>query len=220
MAVFWDRELSDSITSTQEAGVAYTSTGVAPWDNHSGIIRITTRTGSERAVSFVAPARSAEFASGFQRTLRAGGVVFVDREAIVRLTSLKKTGSGTQASAVDFQTLEMEALAGFARFLVELNMLPDPDSVTGYEPRVTVIDTRNGEVVADVVPADLYKADARRGQWTATDQGLFRASPGGSGKWVADENGIHREIRQSTGVEEGQQVALELMRQLSGALSQ
>lgn len=218
IALFWHRELSDNITSTREATITDNSSGQMPWDNYTRIIKIESKVGPERAVSLAPPARAAEFESGFQRAMRANGVSFIDREAIVRLTSMKKTQDGQASKDQDFQTLEMESLAGYAQYFAEVNLVPDPDSRDGLEPRVTVISSSTGEVIADVVPSELYKLADNDGQWVATERGFERQLDDTEKQWKVDESGIYRKIKKRTGLEEGHRVAIAVMQQMTEAL--
>ena len=199
IALLWNRMLADEISSTREVTGALSSSGLLPQDNYEVSIRLATKSGPPKRYSLAPPSRAAEFEAGFQAAMREGGVVFVDRETIVRLSALEKTKAGEQAKDLDFQTLEMSALAGYAQYFAEINFIRDAAAQGGFEVRATVIGTASGEVIADVVPAHLYKSSADQGIWKATDSGFAKQPIGSETHWYADENGFHKSVRAGRG---------------------
>lgn len=215
IALFWNRTLSDDVSSTAEVTGTLTSTGIRARDNYQVTIRVAAQSGSEKNYSLAPPPRAAEFESGFQSALREAGAVFVDRSAIIRLSALGKTKAGEQAKDLDYQTLEMSALADYAQYFAEVNFIRDADSTGGLEVRVTVISTSTGEVIADVVPTELYKSDDDTGTWVASDSGFKKQTGGGDTQWRADDAGFYKTTRKKTGIDEGRRVAYALMAQMN-----
>lgn len=218
IVMFWHRDLSDEISSSQEATATEHSSGAMPWDNYDRVIKIESKSGAEKQVLLTPSARTAEFESGLHKTLFKGGVSFVDRNTVIRLVGLDKAGNGQKTKDLDYQTVEMESIARFAQYIAEVNFVRDPQSKGGFEPRITVISTSTGEIVADVVPGELYKLDQDPGRWVTTENGVVRQSVEGDGAWTIGENGFQKKARKVTSIEDGHRVAVALMQQLTETL--
>lgn len=210
--MLWHRELSDNINSNREVTAAVSSVGERARDNFQRTINVQWKDGSERPVSLLPPARGAEFESGFQQAWRSAGAALVDRNTAIRMTALNKTKEGTSENSFNFQTIEATALADYASYFIEARFVPDPDAKGGTEPRVTVISSRTGEILADIVPSSLYKQDADGESWMATDAGFVKSAEGASeGEWRTDSKGFVKVARKRGGQEEGRAVALAIM---------
>jgi hypothetical protein len=213
VALFWNRTLGDSITSIRETSSSVSASGSLPWQNYRIAVDSQTNVGSQKAYSTVAPPRAAEFQTGLQSVMRSAGVAFVDRSAIVRLAALSKSKNGQQTKDLDFQTIEMSALADYADYFAEVNFIIDASAKDGAEVRVTLIDTRTGEIAADVVPVDLYKPDSTNTRWSETERGFVKEQDDTVGNWTSDETGFTRRTARRTGVDEGRAVAYAVLEQ-------
>jgi hypothetical protein len=212
--MLWHRELSDNIDSGREVTAAVSSSGERARDNFDRTVSVRWKNGSEHPVSLLPPARSAEFESGFHQTLRGAGAVLVDRNTAIRMTALGKVKTGARESDLNFQTVEASALAGYAKYFIEARFVPDGEAKGGTEPRITVIDSSSGEILADVVPSALYKQGA--GKWMATGAGFAKvAEESGQTEWKADEKGFVKQEKKRSGLEEGRLVALAIMQALA-----
>ena len=202
--MLWHRELSDSLDSGKEVTASAVSSGELARDNFARTIKLQWKQGSERPVSLLAPAAAAAFETGFQQTLAAAGVALVDRNTAVRMTALKQVQGGASESALNFQTVEASALAGFARFFVELRFVPD--GAGGNVGRVTVIDSASGVIAADLLVSEVLKDE--------------RARPAaGKSDWVAvDGKGFVRQPQARSLQDDGRAVAQALMRALTDRL--
>ncbi len=214
--MLWHRELSDNIDSSREITASTTSSGVLARDNYERTVTVQWKNGAERPVSLLPPAHSAEFESGFHQALRAAGVTLVDRNTAIRMTALAKVKTGAKEGALNFQTVEASALAGYARYFIEVRFVHDGEASGGTEPRVTVIDSGSGAILADVVPSALYKPGAER--WATTASGFAKSTESAdAAEWAADATGFRKVARKRGGLEEGRQVALALMQSLADA---
>jgi len=207
IALFWHRQLDDSISSTRAASAQVTSQGALPEHNYDVNIKVESKTGGTKAYSLAPPPRAAEFESGFQSALRAAGVQFVDRNTIVRLSALGATRGGEHTKDLDAQAIEMQALSGYAEYFAEVNFIADASVEDGLQVRVTVINTRTGVIVADVVPTELYEHDRDR------------SAEKNSGTWRATPNGFEKAQRRKNGADEGRNVAHALMAQMISQLA-
>jgi hypothetical protein len=201
IALLWHRELSDSISATREASAQVTSQGVLPEHNYDVKIKVESKDGAARAYSLAPPPRAAEFESGFQSALRDAGVQFVDRNTIVRLSAAR---SAQDTKDLDVQTVEMSALSEYAEYFAEINFIADASAKGGLQVRVSVVSTRTGVIVADVVPTHLYHADPDH-----PDQ-IEREST----VWRAGDSGFEKVERRKSGADEGRKVAFALMEQM------
>ena len=213
--MFWHRELSDDINSAQELSGTVSSTGELKRDNYFRVIKVQWKNGTERSVSLIPKVRDVEFASGFHQQMRSAGAILVDRNSAIRFNALDKTKNGISENEFNFQTIEAETLSKYAQYFIEINFIQDDDSKGGFEPRVTVIKTDTGEIVADVVPSHLYKSDGDNNNWTTTNEGFVKSSENvDNGQWKTDSKGFVKVSNKKTSIQEGKDVATELMKAL------
>lgn len=218
--MLWHRDFSDNINSNQEVSASVTTTGTLPRNNFNQIVKVQWKNGSERSVSWLSSANSAEFEVGFSQVLRSGGMSLIDRNTAVRMTALDKANKGTAESDLNFQTVEASALAKYAKYFIEVNFIPDSESKGGTEPRVTVIDSSSGEIIADVVPRDLYKKDTGKTSFIATNDGFIASTENPpSGEWKINDKGFIKKVNKRDLQEEGRQVAYAVMKSLSNSWS-
>jgi hypothetical protein len=218
--MFWHRDFSDNINSNQEISASVTSAGTLPRNNYTQVLKLQWKNGSERSFSWLSSAASAEFEVGFSQVLRSGGMSLVDRNTAIRMTALDKTNKGISEENQNFQTIEASALAKFAKYFIEVNFIPDSESKNGTEPRVTVINSTTGEIIADVVPSDLYKKDTGKTSFIATNNGFVATTENPpSGEWKADDKGFIKKANKRDLKEEGRQVGYVVMKSLSESWS-
>lgn len=186
MVVFWNRQLTDSLSNSYEEWAR-----VSLNDDRS-VDRTRYYNGSEANYSREASAemrsgRSAasadgqrmaglperadwRAAQGFNRTMLAGGARLIDRNLIMRSTALRT------ADKSDAQSVEMSALEGKADLLVEVLQTPDASAPSGYTFRVDVKDIRSGTLLANVVTQGVPMPTGP-GRFVATDAGYQRERP-------------------------------------------
>lgn len=83
-----------------------------------------------------------QFEAGFQSTLLEYGLLLVDREIVIRQASL---GSNED---VDFYDLEMSSLNGYADYVAEVLIVPDPASEFGMSYRSNINSVNTGQIIA------------------------------------------------------------------------
>ncbi|MES2496826.1 MAG: hypothetical protein V4618_11970 [Pseudomonadota bacterium] len=207
MVIFWNRQLTDSLSTSYEEWSRYTLTDgrmadKTLYDDGSTTVAgraVESELRSGRTATAADGGRSGglaeradwKAAQGFNRTMLSGGALLIDRTLIMRATAL---GKGIDRS--DAQSVEMSALVGKADLLVEVLQTPDDSAPSGYTFRVDVKDIRSGTLLATVVT-----------------QGV--PSRGGPGRWVAGPNGYQRERPLPPTVDQvGARVATEVMQAL------
>lgn len=207
MVIFWNRQLTDSLSTSYEQWSRFTlsddraadktlyddgSTTVAARSVEAEYRSGRTATTADGARMGGLPERADwKAAQGFNRTMLAGGARLIDRTLIMRSTALNK---GVDRG--DAQSVEMSALTGKADLLVEVLQTPDASAPSGYTFRVDVKDIRSGTLLATVVT-----------------QGI--PPSGGPGRWVAGPSGYQRERPLPPSVDQvGARVATEVMQAL------
>lgn len=204
MVIFWNRQLTDSLSTSYEEwsrfslvdGRAVDKTYYEDGSTVAGARVVEAEARSGRSAATADGARSVGLperadwraAQGFNRTMLAGGARLIDRTLIMRSTALQK---GIDRG--DTQGVEMSALIGKADLLVEVLQTPDEGAPSGYTFRVDVKDIRSGTLLATVVT-----------------QGV--PPSGGPGRWVAGPNGYQRERPLPPTIDQvGARVASEVM---------
>ena len=207
MVIFWNRQLTDSLSTSYEEWSRYTltdgrvvdktyyqdgSTLVAGRGVDAELRSGRTATTADGARS-VGLAERADWraAQGFNRTMLSGGARLIDRTLIMRSTALNK---GVDRG--DAQSVEMSALTGKAELLVEVLQTPDESAPSGFTFRVDVKDIRSGTLLATVVT-----------------QGIPPSA--GPGRYVAGAYGYQRERPLPPSIDQvGARVAVEVMQAL------
>jgi len=207
MVIFWNRQLTDSLSTSYEEwsrftlvdGRAVDKTYYEDGSTVAGARVVDAELRSGRTAATADGARTVGLAEradwraaqGFNRTLLAGGARLIDRTLIMRSTALQK---GVDRG--DAQSVEMSALTGKADLLVEVLQTPDAGAPSGYTFRVDVKDIRSGTLLATVVT-----------------QGV-PPSPG-PGRFVAGPSGYQRERPLPPTIDQvGARVAAEVMQAL------
>jgi len=207
MVVFWNRQLTDSLSTSYEEWSRFTLADGRVVDKQlysdgSNVVAgraveaelrsgRTATTADGARVTGLAERADWKAAQGFNRTMLAGGARLIDRTLIMRSTALSK---GVDRG--DAQSVEMSALTGKADLLVEVLQTPDASAPSGYTFRVDVKDIRSGTLLATVVT-----------------QGIPASN--GPGRWVAGPNGYQRERPLPPTVDQvGARVATEVMQAL------
>jgi hypothetical protein len=207
MVIFWNRQLTDSLSTSYEewARVSLADGRFADRTQYSdGSTTIAGRAveaeyRSGRTATTADGARDGGLperadwraAQGFNRTMLSGGARLIDRTLIMRSTAL-----GKNVDRNDAQSVEMSALVGKAELLVEVLQTPDESAPSGFTFRVDVKDIRSGTLLATVVT-----------------QGS--PPPAGPGRWVAGANGYERQRPLPPSVDQiGARVAAEVMQAL------
>jgi hypothetical protein len=103
----------------------------------------------------------------------------------------------------------MSALSEYAEYFAEINFIADAAAKGGLQVRVSVISTRSGVIIADVVPTELYHADPDHPEQEDRK----------SSTWHAGDSGFERVERRKNGADEGRKVAHALMEQMTSQLA-
>lgn len=215
--MMWHRELSDNIDSGREVSATTVGSGERARDNFERTVKVQWKNGSERAVSLLAPSRAAEFEVGFQQTLRNAGAVLVDRNTAIRMSVLQQVKGGARESALNFQTVEAGALSAYAKYFIEVRFLSHQAASQGGAPRITVLDSSSGAIVADLMGNE-SSSDSQR-TWKASERGFESGRASGEATdWVADSHGFSRQARARTMKDEGRLAAEALMKVLADSL--
>ena len=152
------------------------------------------RTGLNESESF-------DFSAGFTTTFLSVPAKIIDRQAIMRLIQRDNSEEAGAEMISDYQKIETDALIGYADFLAEIILTPDPSGDTGWAFMVTVKSVSNGQVIA------MFKSTGNKPLDSSVKD-----------KWVSTENGYEkqtpkREIGQPNEV--GAQLAYEMMKSLT-----
>lgn len=141
IAVFLNRELSDSVLEWSTAhGVSFDVEGVPR--------AYVTQTRNELGGSRPMPETAWlwDFEDGFCSPMRAAGLQFIDRAAIMRLATAADGGTGAPDSPLSVRQVEMDALKGHADLFIEL--LVEPAESEGFRLRARAIEVQTGTVQA------------------------------------------------------------------------
>jgi hypothetical protein len=203
IALFWNRELSDRVTSWEvDQRDSISQTGSV--NLQGNIVQQTDAPEGEKSEFYSTPLDTSvdgkgkvsayrefrredgprygmgelfnsEFGSGFMQPFFDAAVQVVDRAAIIRLQDRETVSDGSAGYQPDRQRLETSALLGYSDFLAEVVMLPDDRTETGFSFRVTVKEVSTGIMVA------MFKSegtppreDSAPARWVATDEGYQR----------------------------------------------
>ena len=185
IAVYWNRQLTDRINQwVADERLVIGGQAAASRDTQStkgpesvrlsgSTEKTVTRQRRENDVTRPAPPETWgwEFESGFLDPLMRASARIVDRATIIRLTAARAKGAGVgSVGAPDTQTLEINALEGYADLLVEILVSPAPQSPLGYEMNAVVKDIKTGTLMAHVNARHLPPSDAP--QYVATSRGF------------------------------------------------
>jgi len=188
--LLWHRSVSDQFADEQQLTHTSVSVGALARDNHAQQVVLSWKGQPPQPVSLLAPARAAEYETGLLQPLLAAGVRLVDRNMAIRMTALKVSGAASAPAAVPGASLEApmieaQAFAELADQVLQVQLLPDAQSSTGWRARLTLIEVRSGALVADSLRSaaapreagavarvnEPVQADGER-VWQATDKGF------------------------------------------------
>ena len=146
---------------------------------------------------------SFDFSAGFTTTFLSVPAKIIDRQAIMRLIQRDNSEEAGAEMISDYQKIETDALIGYAEFLAEVLLTPDPKGDTGWAFMVTVKSVSNGQVIA------MFKSTGNKPlegsvkeKWVSADSGYEKQTP-------------KREIGHPQEV--GEQLAYEVMESLTKA---
>lgn len=192
IAVYWNRQLSDTLgsnyqqfdrhtstshdSSTENVDSTKTSFGHATLEEKDHSHRTVDEQVSGTRLTNADPARPQtdesigwRLESSFYDPLLAAGVRLIDRTVIMRTLN----GGASQGSAPDIQSVEARALLGKADYLLEVLMTSDADSPIGSRFRVTVKEVGTGEIVGFLSTRALPQSSTRT-RYVATSNGFKR----------------------------------------------
>jgi len=126
------------------------------------------------------------FEEGFTKPFLAAGVKVVD-SALIMHTTGRNEGAATDKQHVSDVNLNVDAIKQHADWLVEVLMVPDGRSVTGYLFRATVKRLSDGQVLGTAMTSlDEFKRSREKTKVVATEGG-YRFVPDDSGRPTLDE---------------------------------
>lgn len=186
MAVLWNRELTDTLSTGHDhvaqltqagQGAAVTAVGEEGRSiaQVAGASSVTTlRVGERQAEPDAQRTSLAEnedwpLMTAFNTRLRDAGVTLVDRSVAMRA----KAAAGSAEQRRDVQTLETQALRDKADLLVEVLQTPDAKAPFGVLFRVEVKRISSGELVASLV-SDGKAPERGPGRFVAGAKGFVR----------------------------------------------
>lgn len=175
IALYWNRALSDrvttdydTITAGRAAAVATSAPGVATLDVAAAKVE---GTRANRDSDRAALIESEEFRleGAFKEALLKSGMKLVDRNMLLR-----KAGLEVNSDKPNVQKLEMQALRKDAEYLLEVLTSVDASRTDVAQFRVSLKDLRTGtSVVEFATEARLPEAEP---QWVATNRGFEKQS--------------------------------------------
>lgn len=213
IAVFWNRDLDDRLTTDYDqilqASRDTSRVAAVAVDPHAGAVvaaeqssEVTTLRAGERPIAQqaarpgLAERTDWPVAAAFNGQLQSAGVRLVDRALAMRALAAASSLDARR----DVQTMELKALQDKADLLVEILQTPDPNAPLGVLFRVDVKWIATGEVLVSV----------------ATDGTPARTGPG---RFVAGANGFEREAPRAPGADDvGRVLATVTMNALAGRL--
>jgi len=143
---------------------------------------------------------SFDFSSGFTNIFLTIPAKIVDREAIMRLIQRDNSEEAGAEMISDFQKVETDALIGYADYLAEVILTPDPSGDTGWAFMVTVKSINDGQIIAMFKSTGNKPLDStQKAKWVTTSNGYEKQMP-------------KRDITKPNGV--GEQLAYETMKSL------
>lgn len=187
IAVYWNRQLTDRLGQwvADERLVVSTQAGAMVERQSPPGSTTTWRAGgssehiTERQRLARDPQRSSpheiwnwEFENGFLEPLFGAAVQIVDRATILRLTAAQAKGTGVGSVGMpDAQTLEVNALQGYADLLIEVLVSASPYGTHGYEMNVVAKNVKTGVLMAHVNSRSL-PTPPPAGEYVATPRGF------------------------------------------------
>ena len=185
--VLWHRGVSDQFSDERQVTRTNVSVGALARDNHAQQVVITWKDKASAPVTLLAPAGLADYETGLLQPLLASGVRLVDRNMAIRMTALKATtAASAPASSLEAPTVEAQAFADLADQVLQVQLVPDGGSPTGWRARLTVIEVRTGTTLADSLRSS---TPAREGDG-AVARVQATASPDGEREWHATDQGF------------------------------
>lgn len=181
MVLYWNRELGDTVSEwytndrvVVSGGSAFTTEGDTAWRTSGGGETVIER--QQRAAN---PTQRRphynetwewDFIQGFLAPMLDAKAVVLDRAAITRLTAANQP-AGPLASRE--QVVEATALQGMADLMIEVLLTGSDRSTTRYELHARVLDTRTGQILANVNSRSM-SGWGRPADFLASEHGLER----------------------------------------------
>lgn len=126
------------------------------------------------------------FEEGFAKPFLAAGVKVIDPSLIMQTTG-RNEGAATEKQHISDVNLNVDAIKQHADWLVEVLMVPDGRSATGYLFRATVKRLSDGQLLGSALTSlDEFKHAREKTKVVATEGG-YRFVPDDSGKPTLDE---------------------------------
>ncbi|MBX9609024.1 MAG: hypothetical protein K2Y51_22610 [Gammaproteobacteria bacterium] len=183
LALFWNRELSDSIAQRTVQRSTTSSSKSESVANAAGngegrsekLEQATASTVNavevldDNAHPTLDPRSDALLKTTFLAVLQRGGARIVDRALMVR------AAAAGAPSGVDAQVNEMRGLAERAAWLLEVTLVPDERAPLGHAFRVAVKDVGQGTVIAEMYTPAIPPARAPAGLVAMNGVGFVRA---------------------------------------------
>lgn len=189
IAIYWNRTLTDRISqwfqpkrikSTGEVELNFRVPegplkGTGRGSRNLGLEHLRTdpiRAGMRERVAM-------EFQDGFYGPLLETGTRLIDRAAILRLERNDLPNRLQRDTAPDIQALETEALKDYADLLLEVLLIADRKTPTGFAFRILVKRIRNGQIVASrftrgIIAEDDDDKDPPKGELKPGPGGFYR----------------------------------------------
>ena len=196
IVLFWNRELADTARSTvidrttvrdtgHDSANALDKTTQGPAgsatmkesDASADHTRTTTRSSAPEAEALranrLAPRDAAMLMRAFVQEMNRGGVHFVDRSLAIR-----RTAALQDAGQADPRSIETDALLAHADLMMEVLMVEDRDTPSGYAFDMRTRDLKRGVEIASVYSKAVPPPPPQRaGHWTAGDGDYVFAQP-------------------------------------------
>ena len=126
------------------------------------------------------------FEEGFAKPFLAAGVKLVDSALIMHTTS-RNEGAATDKQHISDVNLNVDAIKQHADWVVEVLMVPDGRSVTGYLFRASIKRLSDGQLLGSAMTSlDEFKRSREKTKVVATEGG-YRFVPDDSGRPTLDE---------------------------------
>lgn len=177
IVVFWNRELSDSVSTEYDevthfsgnSDSSVTALGNRVSGNQSADAQVTTgiHRSEQGRDSELSERGDWRVESIFASDLVDAGVDLIDRATIVRIT-----GKDIRQLFSNQQSNEAKALIGHAEILLEVLQTSDPDAPLGTAFKVSAKDIRSGRILAQFVTS--AAPPQRKARWVIGDSGFVK----------------------------------------------
>ena len=155
-------------TTTGDAGSARLREGDDKRVSDMTIDRTTRTTNNANRGSPLQERDAFRLENAFMKSMRDGGVQFIDRAAIMRTTAANAGGGG------DSRTIETQALMGKAELMLEVLLTRDQEALLGWGFRGMLRDIDSGRMLASFYSRAMPVLAPVPAQYRATDRGFTR----------------------------------------------